>query len=309
MSEKIAPGPIGGNACFREAVCVHTTKVYDSCKSKECIRDLRVYLTAGSQAFINNNCVTVRPRTAELLHVNINVEKVRYNRGFYTVDVRYFYRIVVEANTAVGRPMLLDGLAVFDKRSILFGSEGGARIFSSRFAQDAPDPQLRERSNLPTAVVETVDPILLDAKIVEPSYCCGCGCEINNVPGGICGCFGGEELALNCDGNRLFVTLGQFSILRLERDIQLLMPAYDICLPERDCSCGGSGGDTDVDPCDVFERFDFPIDEFFPPRHHRGDNGGGDCDRDRDRDFCKDRDRDCDRDRGCGSSGPCKHKC
>lgn len=80
MSEKIAPGPVGGNSCFREAVCIHTSKVYDSCKSKECIRDLRVYLTAESQAFINQHCVTVRPRSAELLCVNIDVEKVPYKR-------------------------------------------------------------------------------------------------------------------------------------------------------------------------------------------------------------------------------------
>jgi hypothetical protein len=80
MSERIAPGPIGGNTNFREAVCIHTKKVYDSCKSKECIRDLRVYLTAESQAFINNNCVSVKPRSAELLFVNIDVEKVPYKQ-------------------------------------------------------------------------------------------------------------------------------------------------------------------------------------------------------------------------------------
>ena len=51
MAEKVCcPGPIGGNngnnaGGFREAVCVHTKKVYDSCRSKECLRDIRVYLT------------------------------------------------------------------------------------------------------------------------------------------------------------------------------------------------------------------------------------------------------------------------
>lgn len=41
MAEKVCcPGPIGGNngnsaGGFREAVCVHTKKVYDSCRSKE----------------------------------------------------------------------------------------------------------------------------------------------------------------------------------------------------------------------------------------------------------------------------------
>ena len=71
------------------------------------------------------------------------------------------------------------------------------------------------------------------------------------------------------DGYQLFVTLGQFSIIRLERDIQLLMPAYDICLPRRDCSNSNIGGETD--PCEVFSNFDFPIDAFFPPRGERAD--------------------------------------
>lgn len=196
------------------------------------------------------------------------------NRGFYTVDVRFFYRVTVEASTTVGCPRLLSGLAVYDKRCILFGSEGGARIFSSRYLPDAPDPQYMQRTNKPTAVVEAVEPILLEAKIVEPNYCCGCCCDINSVPTPICQCFGGEELDLCDTGNRLFITLGQFSILRLERDIQLLMPAYDICMPERDCNCTGAGGEAE-DPCEIFDRFEFPVDAFFPPR--RDDHDGCGC--------------------------------
>ena len=69
---------------------------------------------------------------------------------------------------------------------------------------------------------------------------------------------------LGNDGYQLFVTLGQFSIIRLERDIQLLMPAYDVCLPRRDCSNSGVGGEQD--PCEIFSNFDFPIDAFFPPQ-------------------------------------------
>ena len=43
------------------------------------------------------------------------------------------------------------------------------------------------------------------------------------------------------------------------------MPAYDICMPEKDCS-GSTGGAAD-DPCDLFQRFKFPVDEFFPPKY------------------------------------------
>lgn len=264
MAEKIMPGPVNGNACIREAVCVHTKKVYDSCKSKECIRDLRVYLCAQAQQYIDTHPgISVRPRSAELLFVDIDVEKVSFNRGFYTVNVRYFYRIEVEAVCPIGRPEILVGFSVFDKKVILFGSEGGARIFSSYYSENNPDIQKIQRRNRPEAVVEVLDPMLLDAMVVEPHYHCGCCCQLSEVPPCILQALGEDvSMATNC--NRLFVTLGQFSIIRLERDIQLLMPAYDICLPERDCS-NSCDGDT-TDPCDAFEKFAFPIDEFFPPR-------------------------------------------
>ena len=62
------------------------------------------------------------------------------------------------------------------------------------------------------------------------------------------------------EGRQLFVTLGQFSIIKLERDIQLLMPAYDFCMPDKECA-----GNPE-DPCALFQNFQFPVDEFFPPK-------------------------------------------
>ena len=47
---------------------------------------------------------------------------------------------------------------------------------------------------------------------------------------------------------------------RLERDTQLLIPAYDYCMPDKACQ-----GSTEDDPCSMFSRIHFPIDEFFPP--------------------------------------------
>ena len=68
------------------------------------------------------------------------------------------------------------------------------------------------------------------------------------------------------DTRRLLVTLGQFSIIRLERDTHLLMPAYDYCLPEKECTGGGccDGGCVPEDPCEVFRKVKFPVQEFFP---------------------------------------------
>ena len=58
----------------------------------------------------------------------------------------------------------------------------------------------------------------------------------------------------------VYITLGQFSIIRLERDSQLLIPVFDYCMPEKECT--GCGSD---DPCTLFSRISFPVDEFFPP--------------------------------------------
>ena len=68
----------------------------------------------------------------------------------------------------------MDGLAVFDKRVVLFGGEGGARIFSSQYIEDGRDVQLRPDSNKPTAVVEVVDPIMLDARVVATAAAARC---------------------------------------------------------------------------------------------------------------------------------------
>lgn len=240
---------------------IHINKVYDACRSKECIRDLQVYLTQCSQEIVNG-ATNVKARKAELIWVYIDVESVPFNRGFYAVDVRYFYRITAEASCGIGRPREICGLCSFEKRSILFGSEGNARIFSSRYVAGEPDVQTIERSNLPTAVVEVVDPLILEARLVEDCRHHGCGCCLTEVPNGIMQTFN-DNIVLNNEGKRLFVTLGQFSIIRLERDIQLLMPSYDICVPEKEC---GGRGPRQQDPCEVFEQFEFPVDEFFPPR-------------------------------------------
>ena len=124
-----------------------------------------------------------------------------------------------------------------------------------------PDIPMMRRANAPIAVVEAVDPIVLDARILE---CCGkrdCDCDLCEVPSFVNSCFDGE-LSSGDDSRRIYVTLGQFSIVRLERDSQLLIPVYDYCMPDKECSCGTGGGE---DPCGIFRNISFPVGEFFPP--------------------------------------------
>jgi hypothetical protein len=261
MPEVVAPGSASEDSGVREAVCVHTKKIFDSCKDKDCIEDLRVYPTRSSQEILDR-ALSVKAGCAELLYAYLDVEPVSFNRGYYTIDVRYFYRITADAFVGTVRPVEVMGLAVFDKRAVLFGSEGNAKVFSSSGVNCGPDPQELPRSNAPTAVVEVVDPLILDLKLVDAAQCRTGDSGGAEIPMGVAGCFP-EELVLGGGLRRLYVTLGQFSILRLERETQLSMPIYDYCMPEKECSCGG--GECPEDPCDLFRKVQFPVGEFFPP--------------------------------------------
>ncbi len=35
MSERVMPGPVCDTAGIREAVCIHTKKIYDSCREED----------------------------------------------------------------------------------------------------------------------------------------------------------------------------------------------------------------------------------------------------------------------------------
>jgi len=257
MTDQVLPLSAPDNTPIREAVSIHTKKIYDSCRDKDCIEDLRVYLTRESQRVVDN-AVSVRAKSAKLLYADIDVEEVTFNRGYYTVDVRYYYRVFGDAFTLINKPVPISGLAVFDKRVILFGSEGNAKIFTSKTVLGGDDFAELAYNNLPTSVVEAVDPIVLSMKLVDV---CDNRCEfgISEIPEQISDNFGGD-LSFDNPNRRVYVTLGQFSIIRLERDTQLLMPSYDYYMPDKECL--GSGDD---DACTLFSRIHFPVEEFFPP--------------------------------------------
>ncbi|MBO5129002.1 MAG: hypothetical protein J6B95_01465 [Oscillospiraceae bacterium] len=242
---------------LHQAMAIHTRKITDSCRDKDCIEDLRVYLTNGSQCVLDN-AAGARVRCAELLYTYIDVEPVAFDRNHYCIDVTFYYQITGEAITGAIHPAPLYGLAVFTKRAVLCGEDSRAHIFRSDTRLLGPDGITRVRANHPVAVVEVLDPMVLSSRIREV---CDCG-ESGpvQIPEAIAGLFE-EELVLSCDRRRLYVTLGQFSIIRLERDAQLVVPVLDYAIPTKECS--DIPGHTE-DPCELFSRIPFPTQQFAP---------------------------------------------
>ena len=140
---------------------------------------------------------------------------------------------------------------------------GCAKVFTSR--DSCLDKRTVCRCNIPHAVVEAVEPMILAAKIQEVSTCCRCDTDPDEIPGGILACFD-DDLVLGGEKQRLYVTIGQFSIIRLERDTQLLIPTFDYCIPTKECG-DVAGLATAQDACDLFAQVEFPMEEFFPGRN------------------------------------------
>ena len=241
------------NGCS-QSVCIDALRVYDSCSDKDCLTDMKVYFTENVQNIIDS-AVTVRIKDAEVISVMTDLESVPFHKGFYSVDMTFFYDISLDVFSAPGTaPVQVDGLSLFNKKVILYGSEGSVKVFSGNCSADEIDIQNSQCGNLPKVSVQVAKPIALSAKMCESSHHVSPPCRI---PSRICQCFGGEFIT-SCIRN-VYVTLGMFSIVQIERNVQMMIPTYDFCIPEKECV------NSSDNPCEVFSRLEFPTNEFFPP--------------------------------------------
>lgn len=261
---------------INEAVCVDVSRVYDSCADKDCLSDLRVYFTDRDETVVQN-ATSIRCRGCEVCDVLVEVERIPFNRGFYSVDLTCFFRIALDAISCPTAPTTtVYGCCVYSKRCILYGSEGTVKVFSSEFSPDAPDEQLPPVTTNPVAKVQVAEPIVLEAKICHPCECCDNLADAGSgIPGRVRNLFQGEFLSPHPE-RAVRVTIGLFSIVQLSRDVQMLIPAYDFCLPTKECS-----NEINEDPCDAFRKIRFPLDEFFPPNENDLDESGADVFKDR----------------------------
>ena len=134
---------------LRSALSIHTQKITDSCRDKDCIEDLRVYLTRESQAVLDT-AAAAKVRSAELIYTAIDVSPVAFHRSHYTIDLTFYYKVIADAAVGPCRPAAVCGLALFSKRAVLCGENSSAHIFRS----DRPGSGT---ASLPAAVVEVTD--------------------------------------------------------------------------------------------------------------------------------------------------------
>lgn len=244
------------SADFKEAVCIDAGRVFDSCCDRDCLEDLRVYFGEEGQSLIAN-AVCVKIRSAEVINVLVDVEPVNLSRGFYACDLTFFFSVGVDVYTSPHScPTEIKGISVFNKKVVLYGSDGNVKIFGNDSCENCQDNCSAQNGSTPRCIVQVAEPIALSAKIDQAKI----GYDnIGIIPACVTRYIGGSLVTDTPSGSpAVYVTLGLFTIVQLIRNVQVLVPVYDFCIPEKQCDY------TADQPCDVFKKIKFPTDDFFP---------------------------------------------
>lgn len=252
---------------IKEAVCINTSRIYDSCSDKDCIEDLTVYLSPANQCMIDK-AKSVRLRDVDVCYVAIDLQPVPFHKGFYSVDMTFFFDVCLDVFMAPNSmPISVKGLSIFSKRVALFGSCGNVKVFSSDCNTEIAESVNSSTRNCPKATVQVAEPIPLSARLCEHKKTCSIPCHI---PECVMNRYGGE-FALSEAEKEVLVSIGMFSIIQLERNVQVLIPAYDFCIPHKECVTASEN------PCDLFSAIEFPTNEFFPKNNSSDQSLGSSC--------------------------------
>ena len=152
---------------------------------------------------------------------------------------------------------------MLDKSVILFGGEGNVSVFRSKAEEGSFCAGIltgKKHTNLPTAVFEVAAPIILGTKVADlmPGMRCGvCPCDI---PECVADCFDGCMSYTSNMPRIITVSIGLFSVVRVERPGQYLVTGTEYAVPEKVCP-----PDCPENPCEMFRRMSFPVNEFYPP--------------------------------------------
>ena len=233
---------------FKEAVTVQAERVFDSCSDRDCLEDLEVVFPDFESNQLVNEAAYAKARCCEVTSAYFSIEPIQFNKGFYSVDITYTFNIEVELSSATSANAptnVVNGTAAFTKKVILYGSEGGTKLFTSD-ENGAVSQNGCCYTSVPRATVAVADPIVLGLRLVTiPAYsaCTDATCDS----------------AVTVPSRKMIcVTLGMFSIVSLSRSVPVMVPAFGSEVPSKECTSSTES------PCELFDKIGFPTNEFFP---------------------------------------------
>ena len=228
----------GGQTAQGRAARILARQVLDARRSRDCMEDLQIVFNEDARAYIEG-CASIRAVDATVEDVNFAIQSVPLNDGCFTVDCNFVIRVRCHLfMSGSDDPIELVGRTSFLKRSVLFGGCGGVKTFSSDGFTSG---------DLPIATVQVSEPVVLQIFIADDLH--GSATEQND-----------SSVVTQQNNRAVFATIGLFSVISLERYIQLTIPVIRAGAPSRELL----DGDFSEDPCLLFRRTAFPTSKFGP---------------------------------------------
>lgn len=250
-----------GGYTKRENIAIDTYRILDSCKDKDCYEEVKVFLTDFGQEILDKSG-SIKVTNTKIVWCDISSEPVRFNRGFYQISIRFFTKVTFEVCTGVGKSQEIEGIAVTEKKVVLYGADGCVNIFRSSDDLDEfctwGGGGESVSSSKPSVVVEAVDPIALSVHIRDNACHCQCCCCPDEIPGKVLSCMHGSICDSYSMGSKILtVSLGFFTVVRVERPIQMIVCGTEYAVPDKICAKA-----VEDDPCSLFAKMSFPVNEF-----------------------------------------------
>ena len=250
------------DSCGGDIFCIDTNRIYDSSRAQDCLDSLRVILPPGTSDCLRD-CTNIKIKEVKVIWAQISADELPFNCGYYDIKIRYYFYVSLTCCDTSCCVREFEGLAIADKCVVLYGGEGNVSVFSSGITDDpCPSSCLSNvvaGTNRPKVVVEVACPVALNVCTVENACPTPFPSEYNAIPDQICALF---EEGLDSSPNQcisLYVSIGVFALIRIERPAQLIIPGCDFCIPDTDKTPV-----TVSDPCSLFCNTPFPLSEFYP---------------------------------------------
>lgn len=266
--------------------CIMANRVFDQCRVQLCLTpDMlgparAAASTAACAEIYNEGDIIVPPCNAASVSIDnfslykIIIEKKTQNpfrTGYWDVNVKYIFTYRLIFTSVDGCELCsICATSAYTTKLSLFGSVCTDVVMAS-------DLYSLSASTGPFVTAEG-KAVSLSAELRFPTnncctnMCgCGCGCGCSND----CSCSNPCSSGCGCGDSRsecpssVNITIGLFSVVKIFRPVNIVVPSSGYCVPE-ECAQSAVSGQT---VCDFFDSIDFPFDIFSPPATPTAANG------------------------------------
>jgi hypothetical protein len=240
--------------------CIIALKVYDSCRQQDCLTPAQIgparaaeHVCIGDDHIHEGDIIDPPDNAASVTIDFLKIRKIiivdkkpnPFKNGFWDIDLKYVFEYRLTFREADGTVIgCLRANSIFNKRITLFGSIGSDLAFSTDLFKHLGD-----------STMDSEPFIMAEAKAVSLSAELHHKRHHHKFPP-----FVDDSCCTNHVPNEVLVTIGLFSIVKLFRIVNLSVESKGFCVPEE---CDDL---SPLNPCEFFDKLDFPLDIFAPPQ-------------------------------------------